>query len=151
MAIWVFKDGQREGPYQEQDLRELIYEGTYDDTDTAIRDGQFDWTTLGQILDLQPPPSPTEPPPLLLPPEEESPLPLQSEPPPVPAAPQDLPATLPPPTRITIADFQIPFGSMFILVLKWCIASLLALLILGFVAVIFWVACIGFLAVLLRH
>jgi hypothetical protein len=40
---------------------------------------------------------------------------------------------------------------MFILVLKWCIASLLALLILGFVAVIFWVACIGFLAVLLRH
>ena len=54
MAIWVIKDGQREGPYEEQDVRELIYEGTYSDTEPAIRDGQFDWTTLGQILRRSP-------------------------------------------------------------------------------------------------
>ena len=47
MAIWVIKDGQREGPYEEQDVRELLYEGTYAESDPAIRDGHLDWSTLG--------------------------------------------------------------------------------------------------------
>ena len=57
MAIWVIKDRQREGPYEERDVRELVYEGTYTDADPAIRDGQYDWTTLGQVLGRQPPPA----------------------------------------------------------------------------------------------
>ena len=90
MAIWVIKEGQREGPYEEQDVRELIYEGTYTDADAAIRDGQFDWSTLGQVLGRQPVPS--EPPPAPPPPTvEPPPLLLTPEQPPLSAAPEPEP------------------------------------------------------------
>jgi hypothetical protein len=161
MAIWVIKDGQREGPYEEQDVRELVYEGTYTDMDPAIRDGQFDWTTLGQVLGRQPlapeptPPvaSETPPSPPVLPPE----LPVAEPPPAVPVAanlpapelPQ--PAEPPRPVQVAVIDFEMPFGSMVLLMVKWVLASIPALLILGAIAGIFWIAFFALMAAVLHH
>ncbi len=168
MAIWVIKEGQREGPYEEQDVRELIYEGTYTDADAAIRDGQFDWSTLGQVLGRQPvpsepppaPPPPTvEPPPLLLTPEQ-PPLSAAPEPEPelfsTPVLPQEFPSAsaTSAPIPVTVTDFQMPFGSMVIFMVKLVIASIPALLILFAVAALFWTLClafIAFVAILLHH
>jgi hypothetical protein len=135
MAIWVIKDGQREGPYEDQDVRELVYEGTYSDGDPAIRDGQFDWTSLGLLLGREEAaiqagePAPIEP--------------LPAEPPPMPAepAPAEAPAAAARhrAVRVSVIDFDMPFGSMVVLMMKWVLASIPALLILG--------AVLGFLAV----
>jgi len=159
MAIWVIKDKQREGPYEEQDVRELMYEGTYSNTDPAIRDGQFDWSTLGQVLarepsSLEPTPSPLPPiaePPPLLPPEEPIAHEVVFEPP-VPATSPDLPtpSSPPPPLRVTVVDFQMSLGSMVIFMVKWMLACIPALLILGAIVAIFWGACIALLSALLR-
>lgn len=162
MAIWVIKDGQREGPYEEQDVRELVYEGTYLDSDPAIRDGQFDWSTLGHILGRQPVPAeasptassapepilpapPSEPAP---PPAEPSPLPVE----PVPAATQLSPgAAAPGPVQVAVIDFEMPFGSMVVLMVKWVLASIPALIILGAIALFFWTACLAIVTSLVRH
>ena len=161
MAIWVIKDGQREGPYEEDDVRELVYEGTYGDADPAIRDGQFDWTTVGQILGHPMPgfesalSALSQPPPAELPPEEPLPVATTSapEPPPVPVvAPEPVaPADSGKPMPVTVVDFQMPFGSMVLFMVKWVIAAIPALLILGIVAAIFWIGCVAFLALLLHH
>jgi hypothetical protein len=163
MAIWVIKDGQREGPYEEQDVRELIYEGTYGDADPAIRDGQYDWTTLGQILGHTMPPfesalsTVAQPAAPEFPPEEPIPAVPAPQPPPMPA-PVAIPATEPiavaaPPTpaQVTIVDFQMPFGSMVLFMVKWAIAAILAVLILAAIAAIFWIGCMAFVALLLHH
>jgi hypothetical protein len=159
MAIWVIKDGQREGPYEEQDVRELIYEGTYADSDAAIRDGQFDWSTLGQILGRPPAPSeaaPSEPSPA----EPAPPLPIDSpettaaqepQPPPLPAAPPAIPPAPPLPAPVVVIDFQMPFGSMVLFMVKWVIASIPALLVLFAIAATFWGVFISIVALLLRH
>jgi hypothetical protein len=160
MAIWVIKDGEREGPYEEEDVRELVYEGTYGDADPAIRDGQYDWTTVGQILGHPMPgfeslSALSQPPPAELPPEE--PLPISTapapEPPPVPfPAPEAVaPADSAKPTPVSVVDFQMPFGSMVLFTVKWVIAAIPALLILGIVAAIFWIGCVAFLALLLHR
>jgi hypothetical protein len=165
MAIWVIKDGQREGPYEEQDVRELIYEGTYGDADPAIRDGQYDWTTLGQILGHQMPHfesalSAVGPPVSLeFPPEEPIPASSPSQPPPMPLPPQvanpasepGTPAAPPAPAQVTIVDFQMPFGSMVLFMVKWAIAAIPAMLILGAIVAIFWIGCLAFMALLLHH
>jgi hypothetical protein len=157
MAIWVIKDGQREGPYEEQDVRELIYEGTYSDADSAIRDGQFDWSTLGQLLGRLPPASASEaseeePPPVDLtpetPPDSTAPEP---EPPPFPPAAPELPAAPPRPIPVYVADFQMPFGSMVLFMVKWVIAAIPALLILFAIAAVFWGVFLAMVAVLIRH
>jgi len=161
MAIWVIKDGQREGPYQDQDVRELLYEGTYADSDPAIQDGQFEWTTLGLLLGRQQPPAsppstpqPPSPPAL---PEEPPAYPATSpaEPPPIPtpppirAAPPSLPSLRP--IQVTVTDFDMPFGSMVTLMVKWVLASIPALLILGAIAAIFWTLFFAIIAIALRH
>ena len=156
MAIWVIKDGQREGPYQEQDVRELVYEGTYNDSDPAIRDGQFDWSTLGQVLGRQPSvadiplPSPEQPatPPALAPEPPPFPVTPSVESPPSPTAETPIPPELPslapqlaPPSRpvqVAVVDFEMPFGSMVILMVKWVLAAIPALFILAAIAAIFW-------------
>ena len=144
MAIWVIKDGQREGPYEDQDVRELVYEGTYSDCDPAIRDGEFDWTSLGLLLgreeaagqEVEPPP--IEPPPPELLPAEPPPLPVE---PAAPAVAQAAPAQAPHrAVRVSVIDFDMPFGSMVVLMLKWVLASIPALLVLG--------AVLGFLALM---
>ena len=152
MVIWVFKDGQREGPYEEEDLRELVYEGTYTDSLPAIRDGELDWTTLGQILGRQPasaPPSPSsdpEPPPVIPP-----------EPPPIPAdaSPAEselrISAASPPPVQVAVVDFEMPFGSMVMMMVKWVLASIPALLLLGAIAAIFWITFFALISAILRH
>lgn len=155
MAIWVIKEGQREGPYEEQDVRELVYEGTYRDSDPAIRDGQPDWTTLGQVLRRQPS-APAEPPPAPL--AEPAPA-AAAEPPAIPTA-EAPPAELPPPgapvpdrpVQVAVVDFQMPFGSMVILMVKWVLASIPALLILCLLAAIFWTMLFALIAAgPLRH
>lgn len=160
MAIWVIKDGQREGPYEEQDVRELIYEGTYTDADPAISEGQFYWSTVGDILGHNHlPPDPASASSVaeatLAPPTEEQALPADE-----PAAPPVLPAPLPepplipsaepPPLRVTVVDFRMPFGSMIVFMVNWAIASIPALLILGIVAGLCWAACMGILSALAR-
>jgi hypothetical protein len=141
MAIWVIKDGQREGPYEERDVRELVYEGTYADSDPAIRDGQFDWSTLGQVLGRQPSPPPElvaapEPPPL----PAETPVDLEAVPAEDPGPPDPAPAEPPRPIQVAVIDFEMPFGSMVMLMVNWAIASIPALLILGAIAAVFWLA-----------
>jgi hypothetical protein len=157
MAIWVLKDGQREGPYEEGDIRELIYEGTYGDADPAISDGQYDWTTLGQILDREtstPEATDDEPPSLEIPPEPEGELAVpEPEPPPIPAAaPEPVAAPGPPqPAPVTVVDFQMPFDSMVFFILKWMVATIIALVILGVIAGIFWGVCLALIAALLHR
>jgi hypothetical protein len=163
MAIWVIKDGQREGPYEEEDIRELVYEGTYGDADPAIRDGQYDWTTVGHLLGHEMPgfestlSAVSESPPLELPPEEPLPVATGPQPPPVPMAePVAAPEPVAPggpqkPTPVTVVDFQMPFGSMVLFMVKWVIAAIPALLILGAIAAIFWIACVSLLALMLHH
>ena len=38
------------------------------------------------------------------------------------------------PARVTIVDVQMPFGSMIVFILKWTIASIPALIVLGLLA-----------------
>ena len=153
MAIWVIKDGQREGPYEEQDIRELVYEGTYGDADPAIRDGQYDWTTVGSILGRDMPrfemPSVAVAP-LIDVQLEPPPMPAAPAPPAAPAAPP-APGVSPQPMPVTVVDFQMPFGSMVIFMIKWALAAIPAFLILGAVAAFFWGVCLALLAVLFHH
>ena len=155
MAIWVIKDGQREGPYEEQDVRELIYEGTYGDADPAIRDGQFGWSTVGQILGRPMPSNEStpaelsEPSPPEVPPGEPIPVAAVTEPQP-PPVPVPMPEPVAP-APVTIVDFQMPFGSMVIFMVKWVIAAIPALLILGALAAMFWMGCMALLALVLHH
>jgi hypothetical protein len=158
MAIWVLKDGQREGPYEEQDVRELVYEGTYGDSDAAIRDGQFDWTTLGEVLgrargdeDVPDGPvageivqeAPIEP----VTPEE---LPARV-PVPAPAVERELPPVAAPPERVAVVDLQVPFGSMVMFLVKLVLASIPALLILCALAALFWGSFIALVLILHHH
>jgi hypothetical protein len=159
MAIWVIKDGQREGPYEEQDVRELVYEGTYTDSEPAIRDGQYDWTTLGQILHR---PQPVQEPGAAavleapsLPPASESPPMIPEETPPIPdeGAPAEfhLPEAAAEPIPVSVVDFNMPFGAMVMFMVKWVLASIPALLILGMIATVLWTMALVVIAVAMRH
>lgn len=44
--------------------------------------------------------------------------------------------TVPQPVRVVVADFDMPFGSMVGFMVKWAIAAIPALLILGFFAMV---------------
>jgi hypothetical protein len=157
MAIWVIKDGQREGPYDEDDVRELIYEGTYTDNDPAIRDGQYDWSTIGNVLEPMSadlPPIAESRPDLDFPDEEIAPeAPIIAEPvasaPPPPALPPP-PFTPPPPMRVTVTGVDMPFGSMVTLLFKWAAASFVVLFILGAVLGALWAILAILLATMLR-
>ena len=165
MAIWVIKDSQREGPYEEEDVRELVYEGTYTDSDPAIRDGQLDWSTVGQILGRTPATPAAEPPALPPPPPaappEPPPIPMPGTTPPAPPAPGSAPPPPPAeapapaaparPMEVSVVDFQMPFGSMVLLMVKWALAAIPALLILGALAAVFWISLLGLLSLLLRR
>jgi hypothetical protein len=156
MAIWVIKDGQREGPYDEDDVRELIYEGTYSENDPAIRDGQYDWSTIAQVMERQDgtlpaiaeaPPHPDE--------LEEEPelddsiledeLPPSATPPPLPS-----PQRPPPAMRVTVSDIDMPFGAMVIFLLKWVGAVLVVTLILSAIMGILWAILFALAAAILR-
>jgi hypothetical protein len=154
MAIWVLKEGRREGPYTDQDVRELVYEGTYTERDSAIRDGQLDWSTVAQIL-AAPEAAPAES--------------AQSQPPalpsPLPAAPGGEDAAAPlgipaqvsliqddtRPARVEIVDINVPFGSLVMLMIKLMLAAIPALLILGIIMAAAWAFLLGIIALLLRH
>jgi hypothetical protein len=176
MAIWVFKNGIREGPYEEGDVRELIYEGTYHDSDPAVRDGDAATRTLGEILGrpgeaASPPPlmpaMAAEPPPLvegaaaMPPPLPREPDPaavsVLPEPPTPPAQPEMLPVAgaLAEPIPVRVVDFRMSFGSMVVFMVKWVVASIPAFLILATLGVIFWMAIValaaGFLSSLAHH
>ena len=74
---------------------------------------------------------------------------LPAPPPPVPAPPKKLyPPTLitPPLQHVIVKDFEMSFGSMVVFMIKWSVAAIPALGILGFVGFAF----VLFLGVLLR-
>lgn len=165
MAIWVFKDGVREGPYEERDIRELIYEGTYRDSDEAIRDGDPAPRTVGEILGRVPGSLPLPVRSALgeakptLPPHVHLPVPAVAAaavaPPPLPAGNGAEPAvTTPPglatplPTQVSVVDFSMPFGSVVVLMVKWALAAIPAFLILATVGAICWMAVVTFAATL---
>jgi hypothetical protein len=156
MAIWVIKDGQREGPYDEDDVRELIYEGTYSENDPAIRDGQYDWSTIAQVMDREDGTLPTtaEAPPHLDELEEEpepdastleDDLPAPATPPPLPS-----PHRAPPPMRVTVSDIDMPFGAMVIFLLKWVGAALIVIMILCAIMGVLWAILFALAAAILR-
>jgi len=143
MAIWVLKDGNREGPYEDGDLRELMYEGTYSDTDAAMRDGDPAQRTLGEILGHRPSQASQQPVPPPLPPESVpvSAVPAIAAPPALP--PPVLPLSPPPVMPVSVVDFQMPFGSMVIFMIKWALASIPAMLIIATIFAIFWTIVIA--------
>src|SRR5437016_14654497 len=124
MSYYVFKNGKQEGPYEEVAVRELLEEGTYLENDPALRDGMTEWHPLGEVLGL------TSPPPLPVPTEPTSPPPSE---PIVAAAPSSIPQL------VVVTDISMPFGSMVIFILKWSLAAIPAMLILGTIAMLTWV------------
>ncbi len=153
MAIWVIKDGQREGPYEEQDVRELVYEGTYQETDPAIRDGQYDWTTLGLLLARERAAATAAEAGSSMPPAAET---AAVERPRIPATAAPAPAPVPnmppsPPTiQVSVVDFDMPFGSMVMLMVKWAIAAIPALVVLGVIAGFLWLCLFALISLTMR-
>ncbi|MEA3188440.1 MAG: domain 2 [Chthoniobacter sp.] len=127
MNYYVFKNGKQEGPYEERTLRDQLENGVYLETDLAFRDGMSAWRPLAEVLN-----SSTLPP----------------EPPPIPASPKavlQVPAlprtsvTLPDPAQlVVVTDIRMPFGSMVIFILKWTLAAIPAMLILGTIVAMAW-------------
>lgn len=163
MAIWVFKNGVREGPYEDRDIRELIYEGTYSDADTAVRDGDPAQRTVGELLGHSPATAPAPerltkpavadaaPPPIQLPSSVlAKPDASLAAPPPLPPAPAvaspPVPAQPTPPAEVAVVDFSMPFASMVVFMVKWALAAIPAFLILGVVIAVFWTALFTFVA-----
>jgi len=125
VSYYVLKNGKQEGPYDELAVRELFQEGTYHETDPAMSDGMTEWRPLGELLGVQPSPSPLPPP-----------LPQAPTPPPVE---QFIKVTrVNEPQTVVVTDISMPFGSMVIFILKWTLAAIPALFILGGIAFLIW-------------
>jgi hypothetical protein len=50
MAILVYRNNRQEGPYEIEELRQALVNGTLSTNDLAWRDGMADWTPLGDML-----------------------------------------------------------------------------------------------------
>ncbi len=50
MEIWIGRDGERHGPYQEDDVREWLRSGKVSPTDLAWYEGLADWQPLSVLL-----------------------------------------------------------------------------------------------------
>ena len=78
MEIWIGRDGERHGPYKEEDVRQWLRSGQVSSSDLAWREGLADWQPLSALF----------------PDEVRSPAPAAGNPYSAPAAPmQNLPQT----------------------------------------------------------
>lgn len=66
MEIWIGRDGERFGPYQEAEVREWLRNGTMSGADLGWREGLADWQPLSVLMPdaLPPAAAPAEAPPL---------------------------------------------------------------------------------------
>lgn len=60
MEIWIGRNGERHGPYKEEDIRQWLRSGKVSREDLAWREGLADWQPLGVLF---PDEMPSEPPP----------------------------------------------------------------------------------------
>ena len=49
MEIWIIKDGERSGPYQDFEVRRRINAGEWDESTPAWHEGMKEWGVLGGI------------------------------------------------------------------------------------------------------
>ena len=52
MEIWIGRDGERHGPYKEDDVRQWLRSGQVSSQDLAWYEGLADWQPLSVLLDL---------------------------------------------------------------------------------------------------
>jgi hypothetical protein len=50
MAIFVYRNDQQEGPYEIEELRQLLANGSLAPTDLGWREGMADWAAVGDML-----------------------------------------------------------------------------------------------------
>lgn len=56
MPIYLYKDNQQVGPYDEQEIRDWIQSGVCSPNDPGIREGMTEWKPLSALLGFQAPP-----------------------------------------------------------------------------------------------
>lgn len=61
MEIWIGRNGERHGPYKEEDIRQWLRSGKVSREDLGWREGLADWQPLGVLF---PEEMPSEPPPV---------------------------------------------------------------------------------------
>lgn len=67
MEVWIGRQGERHGPYQEEQVREWLRDGQLSPEDLGWYEGLADWQPLSVLFPLDkpsPPPSPYGPPPI---------------------------------------------------------------------------------------
>ncbi|WP_284320679.1 RDD family protein [Dyella acidisoli] len=67
MEVWIGRNGERHGPYQEEQVREWLRSGQLSPDDLGWREGLADWQPLSVLFPQDKPapaPSPNSPPPL---------------------------------------------------------------------------------------
>jgi uncharacterized RDD family membrane protein YckC len=61
MEIWIGRDGERHGPYQEDDVRQWLRSGQVSPQDLAWYEGLADWQPLSVLFPDTPPPAASNP------------------------------------------------------------------------------------------
>jgi formylglycine-generating enzyme required for sulfatase activity len=54
--FYINKNNQQHGPFSEEEIRQLVYEGTYNVNDRAWKEGASDWAPLNQLISISGPP-----------------------------------------------------------------------------------------------
>lgn len=131
MNIHLLKQGIPVGPYAESEMSEMLENNEARLSDVAWKEGNQEWTTIGHVMGLEPPPAPqtsTPPLPPVPPPQstDSSSLPLLS-----PRLKEYIAAnrfagdTL----CVIITGIDIPFISMVRFILKWSLATIMAIIV----------------------
>jgi hypothetical protein len=55
------------------------------------------------------------------------------------------------PAPVAVVDFDMPFGSMVVFLVKWALAAIPAMFIVGAIATVFWLGFLTLISVVLRH
>ncbi len=59
MAIKVIKDGEEYGPYELEDLKGYVSQGSFSVSDLCWQEGWEEWRSISTIISRPPPPAPT--------------------------------------------------------------------------------------------
>lgn len=108
MEVWIGRDGERHGPYQEEQVKEWLRSGQLSPADLGWYDGLADWQALSVLFPLDKPQPAANP---------YAPPPLQAEPEPV--------------TRFDYAGFWQRFSAWLIDIIILTVPSMIAMYLLG--------------------
>ncbi len=61
MEVWIGRDGERHGPYQEADIRDWLRSGQISPDDLAWYEGMRDWQSLRHLFPADAPAAPPQP------------------------------------------------------------------------------------------